>query len=59
MTKEYLLQLLDTFEEEEEIFVKINDTLYDFDVEQVPETFDGFDTVYPAALALIPKEGDA
>lgn len=41
--------------EEEEIFVKVDDTLYDFELESVPECFDGFDTVYPASIALVPK----
>lgn len=30
--------------------------VYDIEIEHVPEAFDGFDTAYPAALALKVKE---
>lgn len=36
-------------------FVEIDGTLYDFEVGQVDEVFDGFDTVYPACFKLVPK----
>lgn len=55
MTKYDLINILTDNEEEEEVLIKIDDTLYEIDVEHVPETFDGFDTVYPASIALVPK----
>lgn len=38
---------------EEEVFIKFEDGLLDeIEVEHIEEQFDGFDTVYPAAIAL-------
>lgn len=36
-----------------EIFVEIDGVLHDFKIEETPEMFDGFDTVYPAGLKLV------
>lgn len=52
MTKDELIQYLESTDEDE-VFIKIDNTLYDFTFENVPEQFDGFDTVFPAALALV------
>lgn len=40
---------------EEEVFVEIDGVQYDFDLDRSEETFDGFFTVYPAAIILKPK----
>lgn len=40
--------------DEEEVYIDIDGTLYDISFGQVEEAFDGFDTVYPAAITLIP-----
>lgn len=43
----------------EEVFVKVDGTLCEFSLEYVEESFDGFDTVFPACVALVPtKESD-
>jgi len=41
-------------EPEAEILVEGEDgTLYDFDIEDTEEVFDGFDTFYPAGLKIV------
>ncbi len=40
----------------EEVYIKIDGTLHDFEVEFVEEQFDGFYTAYPASVALVPKK---
>lgn len=41
-------------EPEAEILVEGEDgTLYDFDIEDTEEAFDGFDTFYPAGLKIV------
>lgn len=52
MNKIELINILTDNDEEEEVFVKIDDTLYDVEVEHIGECFDGFETVYPACIAL-------
>lgn len=52
MKKIDLINILTADDEEEEVFVKIDDTLYEVEVEHVPECFDGFETAYPACVAL-------
>lgn len=43
----------------EEVFVKVDGTLCDFSLEYTEESIDGFDTVFPACVALVPdKESD-
>lgn len=42
--------------DEEEVFIEIDDTLYEIEIGHQEETFDGFDTVYPASLTLKPKQ---
>jgi len=47
--------------DEEEVFIKTGDNrLEDIETEHIEESFDGFDTVYPAAIALkaAKAEGD-
>ena len=40
-----------------EILVEDEDgTLYDFDIEDTEEAFDGFDTYYPAGLKIVVKK---
>lgn len=52
MEKLKLINILTNDDEEEEVFIKIDDTLYEIEVEHVPEQFDGFETAYPACIAL-------
>lgn len=40
---------------EEEVYVEIDDTLYEIEIGHQDEAFDGFDTVYPACLTFKPK----
>lgn len=40
----------------EEIFIKIDGILYEFETEIIPEQFDGFETAYPASVALTIKK---
>lgn len=49
-----LIELLYSVDEEE-VFVEIDDTMYEIEVGHQEEMFDGFDTVYPACLTLKPK----
>ena len=49
-----LIELLSSANEEE-VFMEINDTLYEIEMGYQEEMFDGFDTVYPACLTLKPK----
>ena len=46
--------------EEDEAFIDINGALYEIDEElgHQPETFDGFDTAYPALIYLKPIDGE-
>lgn len=41
--------------DEGEILVEQDGILYDFDIEDTEEIFDGFDTVYPAGLKIVLK----
>lgn len=44
--------------EEDEVFIEIDGYLYDIEsnLGHMPETFDGFDTAYPALIFLKPKD---
>lgn len=55
MTKFELISRLCDDDEEEEVYIRIDGTLYEFTCEHVDEQFDGFDTAYPACIALVPK----
>lgn len=57
---EALMALYSMFEQgAEEVFVKVDGTLCDFTLEYIEEQFDGFDTAYPACVALVPtREND-
>ena len=51
---EHLQKRAAELEPEAEILVEGEDgTLYDFDVEDTEEAFDGFDTFYPAGLKIV------
>lgn len=41
--------------DEKEVYVEINGVQYDFELGQCEETFDGFFTVFPAAIVLRPQ----
>ena len=51
MKKSDLIELLYSASEEE-VLIEIDDVLYEIEIDHIEETFDGFDTVYPACLAL-------
>lgn len=54
MNKYELIELLSS-SDEEEVYIKTGEyELSDIEVEHLEEQFDGFDTVYPAALVLKP-----
>lgn len=57
MKKSELIELLFS-SDEEEVFIVIDDNEYDIEneVKHLPEAFDGFFTLTPAALGLTPKE---
>lgn len=57
MNKYELIELLYS-SDEEEVFIEIDDTLYEIEIGHQEETFDGFDTVYPASLTLKPKNNN-
>lgn len=57
MNKLELIELLYS-NDEEEVFIEIDDTLYEIEIGHQEETFDGFDTVYPASLILKPKQDE-
>lgn len=49
-----IVQALNKYGSDVEVFVEGADgLLHDFRIEEIPETFDGFDTVYPAGYKLI------
>lgn len=43
---------------EEEVYVEIDDTLYEIEIGHQDEAFDGFDTVYPASITLKPQNDE-
>ena len=51
MNRLYLIETLSS-SDDEEVFIEHDDILYDIDIDRCEETFDGFDTVYPAAIVL-------
>lgn len=55
MRKSELIRLLSS-SDEEEVFIDVDDTLYEIEPGHVDEVFDGFDTVYPACIALKPEK---
>lgn len=50
-----LIELLYSVDEEE-VYVNIDNDLYEIDIEHHEEVFDGFDTVYPACISLKGKK---
>lgn len=54
MNKSELIELL-LSSDEEEVFVEIDGWLYEIVVEHRDAAFDGFDTVFPAAISLKAK----
>ena len=57
MRKLELIRLLSS-SDEDEVFIEVNNTLYDIEIGHVEEVFDGFDTVYPACLTLKVKDDE-
>ena len=57
MRRSELIKLL-SLSDEEEVYIEIDNTLYDIETGHVDEVFDGFDTVYPACLTLKAKEDE-
>ena len=49
---DFINQITDTSDDVEEVLVEIDGTEYEFSIEERPEVFDGFDTVYPAHIVL-------
>lgn len=54
MRKSELIKLLSS-SEEDEVLIDVDGTLYEFETGHVDEAFDGFYTLYPAAISLKPK----
>lgn len=55
MNKYELIDLLCS-KGEEDVFIEIDNVLYEIEIGLQEEVFDGFDTVYPASLTLKPKQ---
>lgn len=55
MKKSKLIELLSSASEDE-IYIEIDGTLYDIELCKIEEKFDGFYTLYPACIALLPKD---
>lgn len=56
--KTYELMEILSSSSEDEVYIKADDGLLDdIEIEHVEEQFDGFDTVYPAAIALKARKG--
>lgn len=54
--KKYELMEMLSLSDEDEVYIKSEDGLLDeIEIERIEEQFDGFDTVYPAAIALKAK----
>lgn len=51
MKKYELIELLYSASEDE-VLIEVDDTLYEIEIGHHEETFDGFDTVYPAVLTF-------
>ena len=56
MKKSKLINLLYSNDDEEEVYIEIDNVQYDIEVGHQEEIFDGFDTVYPPSLILKPKQ---
>lgn len=41
--------------DEEEVLIEIDDTLYEIEFGHIEESFDGWDTAYPATLTIKKK----
>ncbi len=55
MDKEVFIEYLNRCEGGE-VYVKIDNVLYEPAVEEVEEQFDGFDTVYPACVSITARK---
>ena len=55
MTKSELINLLCS-NDEEEVYIEIDDVLYDVEIGHQDMIFDGFDTAYPACITLSAKK---
>ena len=49
---DFINRITDTSDDVEEVLVEIDGAEYEFTIEERPEVFDGFDTVYPAHIVL-------
>lgn len=56
MNKYDLISYLESIDKEEVLIADAEGNGVDFDFEQLPEAFDGFDTYFPAAVMLKPKQ---
>ena len=54
MNRLKLIELLSSCDEED-VYIEIDDVQYDIKLDKSEECFDGFDTVYPAAIILKAK----
>lgn len=55
MKKSELIRRLSSLDEEE-VFIDINGVQYEIELDQVEESFDGFESFFPASISLIPKD---
>lgn len=55
MNKSELIELLYS-SDENEVFIEIDNILYEIEIGHQEQIFDGFDTLYPACLTLNTKE---
>ena len=53
---DFVNQFTNASDDVEEVYIEIDGVEYEFTVEERPEVFDGFDTVYPAHIALVKKD---
>ena len=58
MNKSELIELLSSAEEDE-VLIDVDGTLYEIETDHVPEAFDGFYALFPAAISLKPKDPEA
>lgn len=52
MNKQKLIDILEA-SDVQEVFIKNDNVLHDFDIEDIPEQFDGFDEFYPQTIAFV------
>jgi hypothetical protein len=57
MKKSELLKILSSASEDE-VLIDVHDVAYEIEIGHLEESFDGFDTLYPACITLKPIETD-